>query len=292
MAVHVAHPSRVRSFAQALGQGAKTDPLDAQVLALYGEVFKVEGQSEQDSASRELRGVVGRRQQLVQQRVQELNRLEKGPKGGTRSPVSGMWPGSTRRSRGWTRPCRRWCGVTRRLNQRAALYQSVSGVGELTAATLMAYLPELGQGCGKGLTALAGLAPWSHDSGQRQGHRAIRGGRGTVRRALYMAALSAIRFNQELKGFYRRLRRRGKPGKVALVAVMRKLLLQLHAIARRGTPWVPSHYPLPLRPLTSNTDTPAKAGIQEVRGAGQPTVAPHPHPWIPACAGMTILGPE
>ena len=127
-----------------------------------------------------------------------------------------------------------------RLSQRGALYQSVSGVGELTAATLLAYLPEMGQGCGKGLTALAGLAPWSHDSGQRQGHRAIRGGRGTVRRALYMAALSAIRFNHELKGFYRRLRRRGKLGKVALVAVMRKLLLQLHAIARRGTPWVPA----------------------------------------------------
>ena len=195
MAVHVAHPSRVRSFAQALGQGAKTDPLDAQVGALRR---KVEGQSEQDSASRELREVVGRRQQLVQQRVQELNRLELRER--TRSPVSGMWPGSTRRSRGWTRP---WALVRRhpRLSQRAALYQSVSGVGELTAATLMAYLPELGQGCGKGLTALAGLAPWSHDSGQRQGRRAIRGGRGTVRRALYMAALSAIRFNQELKGF-------------------------------------------------------------------------------------------
>ena len=113
MAVYVAHPSRVRSFAQALGQGAKTDPLDAQVLALYGEVFEVEGQFEQDSASRELREVVGRRQQLVQQRVQELNRLEKGLRERTRSPVSGMWPGSTRRSRGWTRPCRRWCGVTR-----------------------------------------------------------------------------------------------------------------------------------------------------------------------------------
>ena len=127
-----------------------------------------------------------------------------------------------------------------RLSQRGTLYQSVSGVGELTAATLPAR-----KGCGKGLTALAGLAPWSHDSGQRQGHRAIRGGRGTVRRALYMAALSAIRFNQELKGFYRRLRRRGKPGKVALVAVMRKLLLLLHAIARRGTPWIPSLYPAP-----------------------------------------------
>ena len=245
MAVYVAHPSRVRSFAQALGQGAKTDPLDAQVLALYGEVFKVEGQSEQDSASRELREVVGRRQQLVQQRVQELNRLEKGLKGANKK--------SCERHVAWldkeiARLDKALQALVRRhpqLNQRAALYQSVSGVGELTAATLMAYLPELGQGCGKGLTALAGLAPWSHDSGQRQGHRAIRGGRGTVRRALYMAALSAIRFNQELKGFYRRLRRRGKPGKVALVAVMRKLLLLLHAIAQRGTPWVPSLYPAP-----------------------------------------------
>ena len=245
MAVQVVHPPRVRSFAQALGQGAKTDPLDAQVLAQYGEVFEVEGQSERDSASRELRGVVGRRQQLVQQRVQELNRLEKGPKGVNKK--------SCERHVAWldkeiARLDKALQALVRRhprLSQRAALYQSVSGVGELTAATLLAYLPELGQGCGKGLTALAGLAPWSHDSGQRQGHRAIRGGRGTVRRALYMAALSAIRFNQELKGFYRRLRRRGKPGKVALVAVMRKLLLQLHAIARRGTPWVPSLYPAP-----------------------------------------------
>ena len=93
MAVYVAHPSRVRSFAQALGQGAKTDPLDAQVLALYGEVFEVEGQSEQDSASRELREVVGRRQQLVQQRVQELNRLEKGL---IKTPIIGARQGGVR----------------------------------------------------------------------------------------------------------------------------------------------------------------------------------------------------
>ena len=125
-------------------------------------------------------------------------------------------------------------------SQLAALYQSVSGVGALTAATLLAHLPELGQGDAKGMTALAGLAPWSRDSGQHHGSRAIRGGRQKVRRALYMAALAAIRFNPELKTFYRRLRRRGKVGKVALVAVMRKLLLQLHAIARRGTPWVPA----------------------------------------------------
>ena len=105
-------------------------------------------------------------------------------------------------------------------------------------------MPELGEGDGKRLTSLVGLAPWSRDSGRQRGYRAIRGGRGTVRRALYLAALSLIRCkNNALARFYQQLRQRGKPGKVALVAVMRKLLLQLHAIARRGTPWVEDYAP-------------------------------------------------
>lgn len=244
MAVHVAHPTRVRGLAQALGRGAKTDPLDAEVLAQYGAMMKVEGQEEADRASEEVREVLGRRQQLVQQRVQELNRLEKGLRGANKKSCERhvAWLGKeiARLDKALQALWRRHPG----LSQRAALYQSVKGVGELTAATLLGYLPELGQGCAKGMTSLVGLAPWSHDSGHRQGYRAIRGGRGTVRRALYMAALSAIRCNPELSGFYDRLRRRGKPGKVALVAVMRKLLLQLHAIARRGTPWLPTLNPL------------------------------------------------
>ena len=130
------------------------------------------------------------------------------------------------------------------LSRRAALYQSVQGVGILTAAILAADLPELGEGDGKCLTSLVGLAPWSRDSGRQRGYRAIRGGRGTVRRALYMAAMSVIRRNNSaLARFYNQLKKRGKPGKVALVAVMRKLLLQLHTIARRGTPWVEDYAP-------------------------------------------------
>lgn len=243
VAVYKAHPTRVRRLAQALGREAKTDPIDAEVLAQYGAMMKVEGQEEGDSASEELREVLGRRRQLVQQRVQELNRLEKGLKRTNKKSCERhvAWLGKeiARLDKALQALWRRHPG----LSERAALYQSVKGVGELTAATLLGYLPELGQGCGKGLTSLAGLAPWSHDSGQRQGYRAIRGGRETVRRALYMAALSATRCNPELSGFYGRLRRRGKPAKVALVAVMRKLLLQLHAIARRGTPWLPAHSP-------------------------------------------------
>ena len=111
-------------------------------------------------------------------------------------------------------------------------------VGPLTATTLVAFLPELGHGDYKALTSLAGLTPWSRDSGRTQGQRTIRGGRGVIRNALYLCACSAIRVDGHLRGFYQGLRQRGKPGKVALAAVMRKLLLQLNAVARRGTPWL------------------------------------------------------
>ena len=125
------------------------------------------------------------------------------------------------------------------LADRAALYRTVPGIGPLTAATLVAHLPELGHWDSKALTSLVGLAPWSRDSGKKRGHRAIRGGRGLVRRALYMCAWAVIRHDSEMRRFYDRLRQRGKPGNVAVVAVMRKILLQLNAVARRGTPWVP-----------------------------------------------------
>ena len=125
------------------------------------------------------------------------------------------------------------------LADRAALYRTVPGIGPLTAATLVAHLPELGHWDSKALTSLVGLAPWSRDSGKQRGHRAIRGGRGLVRRALYMCAWAVIRHDSEMRRFYDRLRQRGKPGNVAVVAVMRKILLQLNAVARRGTPWVP-----------------------------------------------------
>ena len=137
-----------------------------------------------------------------------------------------------------------------------AMYQSVPGVGELTAASLVAYLPELGMCEGKALTALVGLAPWSRDSGGQRGYR-IRGGRGAVRRVLYLSALSAIRHNEEMGRYYRGLRERGKAGKVALVAVMRKLLLLLNAIARPAF----SNNPPAAALAWHNTDTPAKAGI-------------------------------
>ena len=238
LSVHVAHPNKVRNFARAAGHEAKTDVLDARVLSHYGEVFNLARRQPDDGAGQELKNLLKRRKDLVDQRVQERNRLEKGLSGGARR--------STERHVAWldeeigrmNEEYREALNRNAQLSETAALYRSVPGVGELTAASLVAYLPELGKCDGKALTALVGLAPWSRDSGAQRGYRSIRGGRGAVRRVLYLAALSAVRHNEELGRFYRGLRKRGKTGKVALVAVMRKLLLVLNAVAHRGTPWV------------------------------------------------------
>ena len=243
--VQLAHPVKVRAFAQASGRQAKTDRIDAQALSHYGPVFAAtedpppEAECEPERA--EVPALLRRRRQLVNQRVQELNRLDRAWNSGAQA--------STRRHIAWLdeeiarldREYREALGSSEVLSQQAKLYRSVPGVGELTAATLVSHLPELGQGDGKGLCALVGLAPWSRDRGPQRGYRAIRGGRGEVRQALDMAALSSVRVEGPLRRFHQGLRQRGKAGKVALVAVMRKLLLQLHAVARRGTPWQPTN---------------------------------------------------
>ena len=221
--------------AKACGQEAKTDGLDAQVQSRYGELFDVLVTSVQAEESLVLRDLLTRRQQLMGQRVQELNRLEKGLTGALRRSCERHIAWLEKEIGRLDKQYEAQLAQHAALADQATLYQSVQGVGRLTAATLVAWLPELGQYNGKALTALVGLAPWAHDSGRQRGYRAIRGGRGSVRRVLYMAALSAIRHNTELRCFYRRLRQRGKPGKVALTAVMRKLLLQLNAVAQRAT---------------------------------------------------------
>ncbi len=237
--VRVANPSRVRAFAKACGYEAKTAPRDAQVLSRYGQVFPESDTPETEPEREESQDLLRRRRQLVEQRVQEVNRLDKGASAGVAE--------STKRHIAWLeaeiaqleKEYQEALQGSARLTQRAALYRTVPGVGPLTAATLVACLPELGHWDSKSLTSLMGLAPWSRDSGRKRGQRSIRGGRGVVRKALYLCACSVIQVEGELRRFYQNLRQRGKPGNVALVAVMRKLLLQLKALARRGTPWVP-----------------------------------------------------
>lgn len=241
LAVHMAHPNKVRAFAQASGRMAKTGRIDAQVLSRYGEVFASAEVPEPEPDREELQALLRRRRQLVDQRVQERNRLDRAWNPGVRASAQRHIDWLDQEIAALDREYREALESSEELARRADLYRSVPGIGELTAAILVADLPELGRGEGKGMCSLVGLAPWSRDSGRQRGYRAVRGGRGGVRRALYMAALSVIRGQGELSRFYQGLRKRGKAAKVALVAVMRKLLLHLHAVARRGAHWTLNH---------------------------------------------------
>ena len=230
-AVSLVAPGRARAYAKAMGQAAKTDPLDARRLARYGEKREPEPEREQ------VKELLARRQQLVDERVREHNRLEQEKSFEVEDSLFRHLEWLDREIEQRDRQYKELLASSQSLAPAAKLYCSVRGVGIQTAATLLAWLPELGRGDGKGLTALAGLAPWPKDSGKQQGYRAIKGGRSVVRRALYLAAMTALRRkDNDLSRFYCHLRERGKPGKVAMVAAMRKLLLPWHAIARRGTP--------------------------------------------------------
>lgn len=235
--VHVAHPVRVRAFATAHAVLAKTDPIDARLLSRYGRAM-APFQGRVNELEREpLQGLLRRRAQLIEQRKAEQNRRDK--------YLDEAIQASLERHLRWLNEelstlearLNQWLERKLSLQAQLALYQSVRGVGRQTALTMLADLPELGHSNSKSLTALVGLAPYARDSSTLNKPRRIRGGRPTVRRVLYMAAVSAIRHNPSLKAFYDRLRRRGKPAKVALVAVMRKLLLILNSIAMRQQPW-------------------------------------------------------
>ena len=239
VAVHLAHPSRVRAFAKACGYEAETDSRDAKVLSRYGQVFPEPDAPEPDPEREELQDLLRRRRQFVEQRVQERNRLYKGISRAVATPTKRHIAWLDKEIAELDREYQAALRSSAPLAQQAALYRTVPGVGPLTAAILVAHLPELGHWDAKALTSLVGLAHWSRDSGRKQGQRAIRGGRGIVRRALYLCTWAVVRVDGELRRFYHSLRERGKPGNVAVVAVMRKLLLQLNSVARRGTPWAP-----------------------------------------------------
>lgn len=241
--VHIAHPNQVRAFALACGHQAKTDGLDAVVLSRYGELFQPSPTLAQDADRGQLQDLLRRREQLVGQRTQEKNRLSRARNSRAQDSIRRHLEWLDNEIAALDQEYQELLGQNVELAPLAELYRSVPGVGVQTAAALIAWLPELGQCDGKALASLCGVAPWSRDSGQKRGYRATRGGRRPVRRVLYLASLTAIRTADGFGSCYRQLRQRGKPGKVALVAVMRKLLLQLNAVARRGTPWTPQFQP-------------------------------------------------
>jgi transposase len=234
--IAVVNPRQVRDFARAVGQLAKTDVLDAQVLAHFAQVIHPTPRPLPDAQAQELTALLARRRQLIQMLTAERQRLD------TALPAVQT---HIQRHLAWLE--QELANLDRTLSQRVQaspvwrereqLLRSVPGIGPTTALTLLAELPELGQLDRKAIAALVGVAPLSCESGTWRGRRIIWGGRARVRTALYMATLVASRHNPLIAAFYQRLCTAGKPKKVALTACMHKLLTILNAIVRQGTPW-------------------------------------------------------
>ena len=238
LAVAVCNPREVRDFARSLKRLAKTDRIDAAILAEYAQRVQPQVRPLADAASQELQALVTRRRQLVGMLTAEKNRL------GTAPP---RIQANIQANIAWLERC------LEELNQdidatirsspvwraKDRLLQSVPGVGPVLSMTLLAGVPELGTLTRQQVAALVGLAPFNRDSGQFRGRRSIWGGRAAIRATLFMATVVAVRRNAVLHGFYARLRTAGKPPKVALTACMRKLLSILNAMARTNIPWEP-----------------------------------------------------
>jgi transposase len=239
VSVAVVNAKRVRDFAKAAGKLAKTDKIDAAVLADFGQRFAPAPTPPPTETHRELEALLLRYRQLIEMSTAEKNRL---------GMSASSWVKRQIRShlRGLDAQRRRVAGElfgklarSAELREKAERLRTVPGVGPITAASLLVDLPELGRLKKGEIAALAGVAPMAHDSGTHRGTRRIVAGRASVRSALYMAALVATRFNPVLRDFYARLLARGKPKKLALTACMRRLLVQLNAMTRDGTSWKP-----------------------------------------------------
>lgn len=233
--VAVVNPRQARDFARSLGQLAKTDAIDARVLARFAEVLKPAPSRLSEEAAEQLRELELRRRQVVEMIVAERNRLRTAPRTADRIQEHLRWLEEEVR-----RTEKEIEGLIQSdpgLKAKTAILQSVPGVGRAVSATLLGSLPELGLLNRKEIAALVGVAPLNWDSGKLRGKRAIWGGRAHVRSILYMAALVASRCNPVIRALYERLCTTGKPKKVALVAAMRKLLIILNSMLRTRTFW-------------------------------------------------------
>ena len=234
--VVVVNPRQVRDFAKATGTLAKTDTLDAGVLAHFADAVRPEVRPLKDAETQVLNSLTARRHQVMTMLVSEKNRL--GTASGAVSPrieahIAWLEQELSDLDKG-LRQTLRQSPVWR---EKDDLLRTVPGVGPQLSLTLLAHLPELGTLDRKQIAALVGVAPYNRDSGTRRGKRAVWGGRSRVRAVLYMGALVASRHNPAIRDFYQRLLAAGKPKKVALVASMRKLLVTLNAMLKHGYPW-------------------------------------------------------
>ena len=236
--VAVVNPRQVRDFARSQGKLAKTDRLDAAVIAHFGQAGEVTGQALRSPEARALEGLVARRRQLIRMRTAEhLRRQRALPV--VREGIEEVIALLNRQVKEIDDELGRRLRESPLWREREDLLRSVPGIGPATVFSLLAELPELGSLDRREAAAVVGVAPLNRDSGKHRGSRRCWGGRGRVRAALYMAALVGVRYNPTLKEFYERLLRAGKPKKVALTACMRKLLTILNAMLKHHTAWNP-----------------------------------------------------
>jgi transposase len=235
--VAVVNPRQVRAFAQALGRLAKTDRIDAQVLALFGARVQPTPRPLPDEATQELEALLTRRRQLLEMLHAERQRRPRARGRIVRRSLDTHIRWLERQVIDTDATLEAAIQASPVWRVQDQLLQSVPGVGPTLARTLLGLLPELGQLDRHHIAALVGVAPLARDSGTLRGRRTCWGGRPAVRTVLYMAALTAARWNPALRIFYQRLRAAGKPAKVALTAVARKLLVLLNAILRDARPW-------------------------------------------------------
>ncbi len=236
IAVAIANPRQVRDFAKGLGRLAKTDRLDAAVLAQFAKVVKPQVSVAVSEREKELLEKQRRRKQLIDMLTMEKNRLAQAV-GSVKQQIKRTIKFLEEQLKALEQDLSDMIAADEGLAKKKALLCSAKGVGNATALTLMTQLPELGQLNQREIVALVGLAPFNRESGGWRGQRMISGGRGTVRAALYMAALVATKYNPVIKHYYQRLCAVGKKKKVALVACMRKLLIILNAMVSHNTPW-------------------------------------------------------
>ena len=238
--VVVLNPAQVRSYAQAIGQRAKTDPIDARLIALFLEAVRPELRPVADAQTQELAALMARRRQVVAMLAAERARRQQAAPGLARVSIARSVTFLEDELRSLDLEIDKTVRGTPVWRDKENLLASVPGIGKTIARTLLAELPELGTLNPKQIAALAGLAPYTRQSGKWRGRSFIGGGRTVVRTALFMGALVAARYNPSLKAFRDRLVAAGKPKLVALIATARKLLVILNAIMRDKQPWRPA----------------------------------------------------
>lgn len=234
--IAVVNAKRVRDFARATGQLAKTDQLDAKVLAHFAAAVRPVPRSLRSEDEEQLTALLTRRRQVLEMLTVEKNRLVT-VRATMRADIEAHLQWLSNHLKELDREIEEFVKGTPIWKEKDALLQSVPGVGPVTSATMLGMLPELGQLNRQEIAALVGVAPVNKDSGKKQGKRRIYGGRADVRSVLYMAALSAKKFNPVIRIFYERLIQHGKEKKVALTACMRKLLVILNAMMHSNQPW-------------------------------------------------------